>query len=119
MATVRAKFVCDSINSDEEATIGPVRLRPVFSTDPHHENKQFWDATPMGELYMLIQNPDAYKQFVVGAEYYVDITLAHSDVDLPACPECGQYHVKLKRYIEHGKQFVVCPTTNEQIPVEE
>lgn len=70
---VRAKFKVDSKGPGES---GLVVLNPVYSTDPNHENKSFWDATPNGKIEMWISNPNAFKQFELGKEYYVDFTPA-------------------------------------------
>lgn len=74
---VRAKFVVLSIkrydrNSGMNAE---VEMRPVYSSDPKHENKAFWDATPSGQLTMAIKS-DAADYFEPGAEYYLDFTKA-------------------------------------------
>jgi hypothetical protein len=69
--TVRAKFVCT-----KREWPGGVELKPVYSDDPEHENKKFWDATPSGELKMYINNPQAIGFFEVGHEYYLDFTKA-------------------------------------------
>jgi hypothetical protein len=70
---VRAKFKVDSKDTGES---GLVVLNPVYSTDPNHENKSFWDATPSGKIELWISNPNAFKQFEAGKEYYVDFTQA-------------------------------------------
>ena len=69
--TVRAKFQCVMREAN-----GGVKLRAVYSDDPEHENKKFWDATPSGELEMHITNNDAAEFFELGAEYYLDFTRA-------------------------------------------
>lgn len=53
-----------------------VTMRPVYDTEPGHENHKFWSATPTGELKMSINNPAASSQFEVGAEYYMEIRKA-------------------------------------------
>lgn len=55
---------------------GEVALFPVYSEDPNHENKQFWDATPSGLIQLSINNPVAFERFDLGAEYYVEFTKA-------------------------------------------
>lgn len=71
--SVRAKFIVETKDSGE---FGNVTLRAVYSTDPNHENKQFWDSTPAGEIHMHITNEKAFKQFELGKEYYIDFTPA-------------------------------------------
>jgi hypothetical protein len=72
--TVRAKFTVTS--KQDWFRGGKVELTPVYSTDPNHENKTFWDATPSGKIELGINNPDAYAQFSLGLDYYVDFTKA-------------------------------------------
>lgn len=76
---VRAKFYITTLESYHTANGGgSVKLRPVYSTDPNHENKAFWDATPGGEISMQINNPAAFQFFAgrLGKEFYVDFTEA-------------------------------------------
>lgn len=70
---IRAKFKVELKDPGER---GNVILRPVSSSDPSHENKTFWDATPSGQINMWIQNEKAFARFELGKEYYVDFTLA-------------------------------------------
>jgi hypothetical protein len=73
LISVRAKFIVTRIDY-HSPTSRTIVLKPVYSDDPTHENKQFWDATPSGELTMTIQNPRAAAFFVAGQEYYLDFT---------------------------------------------
>jgi hypothetical protein len=73
ISRVRAKFQVTEIRR----TVGPqtqVILKPVYSQDPAHENKVFWEATPNGQLEMWIKNEAAARTFEVGCEYYLDFT---------------------------------------------
>lgn len=36
------------------------------------EHQRFYDATPTGELTMLVNNPAALEQFELGRHYYFD-----------------------------------------------
>ena len=70
---VRAKFRLDKVDG------GEIQLFPVYSEDPNHENKAFWDATPGGSIQLFIQNPKAIQFFAQagnGAEFYIDFTKA-------------------------------------------
>lgn len=40
------------------------------------ENTLFWRASPSGEFKLGIVNPEAWKNFEMGKEYYFDITEA-------------------------------------------
>lgn len=49
------------------------KFSPVYSDNPESENKQFWDATPSGSFeFGSVKN----QGFVIGRDYYFDITLA-------------------------------------------
>lgn len=71
--SVRAKFLVKKVEFFNE-NARQVVLHPVYSQDPNHENKTFWDATPSGELTMIINNPRAAEFFEIGQEYYVDFS---------------------------------------------
>ena len=68
MKKVRAKFSCNTIIENM------VELSAVYGTDDkdNEENNQFSEATPYGELKMMISNPDAKDFFQVGKSYYLD-----------------------------------------------
>lgn len=77
MKTVRAKFSMTAIKNEDGSM--NVNGYAVYSEDPNHENKQFNDATPGGNIYLNIAaNKEAQNFFEVGVtkEYYLDITLA-------------------------------------------
>lgn len=91
MASVRAKFkvteitrITKTIYTDERDEQGhtvykkvegrTVKLAPVYSTDPGHENKAFWDATPNGSISLDVVNPAGWAPFELEHEYYVDFT---------------------------------------------
>lgn len=71
---VRAKFRVNEMKDSGEQV--EITMTPVYSTDPNHENKRFWDATPSGTLRMWIKNRAAAESFEVNGEYYVDFTKA-------------------------------------------
>lgn len=81
---IRAKFKVQSVqdnvgrasNGTDKKYTEIVRMSPVFSSDPNHENRAFWDATPSGDLSMWINNPKAWGTFKAGQEFYVDFTEA-------------------------------------------
>lgn len=74
---VRAKFrVTKAEPFPAPSTGGELVLNPVYSEDPNHENKKFWDATPSGEIRMFINNQAAFEKFELDREYYVDFTKA-------------------------------------------
>ena len=72
---VRAKFVVTKAGPYANG-YGEVWLSPVYSEDPNHENKAFWDATPSGSIQMTINNQKAFEQFEPNKEYYIDFTKA-------------------------------------------
>ena len=67
---VRAKFKCTS-RTEFEGGASEFKFSAVYSTDPNHENKKFWDATPSASLSMQVKNTAA-QIFKVGQEYYLD-----------------------------------------------
>lgn len=80
---IRAKFRCNGHRrfmqgtKDGQPVIGlEVLMNPVYSTDPNHENKKFWEATPAGELRMTVSDERVFEGFEAGQEYYVDFTPA-------------------------------------------
>lgn len=78
---IRAKFFCKEIIRTGWSDNGTPKLgsavvykfAAVYSNDPNHENKAFWDATPSAELSMTITNADA-QVFELGQEYYLDFS---------------------------------------------
>ncbi len=55
-----------------------LEFNPVYSSDPAHENKKFWDATPSGKIELGMVNQKAVDQFELGKEYYVTFQEAQS-----------------------------------------
>lgn len=89
METVRCKFKLESVTThmssksvcDQQGKHTgwtpclqyTVEFSPVYSTDPRHENKRFWDATPGGKLTLNFINEMPWE---IGGEYYMDIMKA-------------------------------------------
>lgn len=80
---VRAKFKCESIepysyDGGKTTAWMNVTLRAVVAYGPNNqrfdENDSWSAATPAGQLMMHISNPNAFNQFVVGKDYYIDFT---------------------------------------------
>lgn len=67
---VRAKFVCSFVDQ----TTKTIYMGPVYSGS--EENKQFFAATPGGNITLYTVNPAALDAFKPGQEYYVDFTPA-------------------------------------------
>ena len=84
--SVRAKFRVDRIErmlgtvktatGYEQGEMNTLILSPVFSPEEGSENKQFWDASPGGQLSLNCINPKATAYFELGKEYYLDFTKA-------------------------------------------
>lgn len=51
-------------------------LSPVYDPNPGSENHEFWQYTPSGEIKLGTINPEAWQQFEIGKEYYVDFSPA-------------------------------------------
>lgn len=75
MAT-RAKFRCNAV--EDYGYNKKVKLSAVYAPneDGTAEDRGFTKATPCGELWMTIDNPNAATQFVPGKSYYLDISEA-------------------------------------------
>ncbi|MGD9726393.1 MAG: hypothetical protein AB7L09_21600 [Nitrospira sp.] len=94
--TVRAKFRYDSYSAClyDKPSLDPttgkadytkttkVEKRTLYFTpvyhkgDPAHENSKFWEASPSGKLELGTINEEAWSQFEMGKEYYLDFTPA-------------------------------------------
>lgn len=76
--SIRAKFKCvniqPAVSLDGEVNRKEVRFEPVVGGSD--ENLSFSKATPSGSLVLQITNPDAFEQFVLNQEYYLDISSA-------------------------------------------
>ena len=85
----RCKFVVNSLTdtmgskknketgSYEPAIQRSVKMSPVYgNNDPNHENTKFWEASPCGQFELSVINLAAAEIFVVGKEYYLDISPA-------------------------------------------
>lgn len=76
MRTIRAKFSCWEVKTDEYGE--HVLLQAVYGSDEkdNEENNQFSESTPSGRLEMQISNPGAKGFFEPEKEYYLDFTPA-------------------------------------------
>ena len=62
----------------ETKELRSLKFVPVYGNgDPDHENTKFWQASPSGEISLGTVNPEAWSQFELGKEYYVDFTSAN------------------------------------------
>jgi hypothetical protein len=69
-----------------EGLVGEVKLSPVMPEYDREkreykesENKQFWDATPAGQITLQIQNPDGFRPFLDALGKVVRIAFTISD----------------------------------------
>lgn len=61
----------------EPCEMRTVVMSPVYGNgDPNHENTKFWESSPCGEVKLGTINPEAWAQFELGKEYYIDFTPA-------------------------------------------
>jgi hypothetical protein len=51
-----------------------VKLQAVYSDDKGTPNYSFSQATPSGEVSLMITNPTAFGQFAIGQTFDVDFT---------------------------------------------
>lgn len=66
MPNTRAKFRCNLVDKNT------VYLSPVYTGS--EENKQFFAATPGGQIILHVVNESALAAFSQEKEYYVDFT---------------------------------------------
>jgi hypothetical protein len=76
MSTVTAKFRVTSATPNQHGNGKHVCLTAVYSSDPAHENHSWSEATPAGNISMVISNPAAAEAFEEGAEYLVEFSKA-------------------------------------------
>ena len=74
--SVRAKFRLNSCETQLSSTspgkneeLRTLKLSAVYDGSP--ENKQFFKWTPNGQITIGVLNPEAWKQFELGKNYYV------------------------------------------------
>jgi len=76
--TTRAKFQCTNVQQSSSAynqeghTSSQITLGAVSDA----ENKTWSKWTPMGEIRLTINNPEALKTFEIGKFYFVDFNEA-------------------------------------------
>lgn len=77
---LRAKFAVQHITDfgsyDGKHPNLKVQLNAVYSGDKNSEDNQFSAATPSGDCWMMISNPQADGFFKPGKKYYLDFTEA-------------------------------------------
>ena len=72
--SVKVKFNVSELTKFGNGGGGKVVLMPVVGDSD--ENREFWKYTPSGKLEMVIDNPEAYKQFEEMGEFYLTIEKA-------------------------------------------
>jgi len=55
----------------EKVEMRSIKMSPVGYDANNNENSSFWAASPSGELKLQCINPEAWKQFELGKEYYL------------------------------------------------
>lgn len=71
--TMRAKVRLEAVIP---TTWGPHQATFTCTYDPSiEEDRRFQKATPSGEMRLLIDNPAALAQLVMGESYYVDFSM--------------------------------------------
>jgi hypothetical protein len=82
---VRAKFRCTKKTTSASCygLVPPTEAAKVAESEEvtlqavmGEENKPWSKYTPSGELRMTINNPEAFAQFGVGKDYFIDFTPA-------------------------------------------
>lgn len=75
--TVRSKFRLTRIEESKYHPQQPGQKTLVFTTQYDGtipEDQRFCQATPTGELRMVVDNPTALAAFELGKDYYFDAT---------------------------------------------
>lgn len=76
----RAKFQCQRIEEIRYAGFkqNKVVFTPVIpqNSTGAEEDKSFWEATPSGEISLVVNAEAASTMFVPGKKYYVDFSEA-------------------------------------------
>lgn len=68
MIRCKVKLISETRNAGYDTV--SLNFGAVYSTDPNHENKKYWDATPSLDLKTMVKDEVA-KQFKLGSEYYL------------------------------------------------
>jgi hypothetical protein len=73
---VSARMVCDKTepNKPDDPDYLVIRLRAVYDEDPASPNYSFSQATPNGEVHLVISNKAAFSAFEIGKEYDILFT---------------------------------------------
>ena len=71
---LRVSEVLDRKNADGSTSTEIVKLQAVYSEDPESENRKWSQWTPVGNVEIHINNPDAMGKLSNGHEFYVDFT---------------------------------------------
>lgn len=51
-----------------------VKLSAAYDPNPNSPNHAFWQATPSGQLEMVVNNPEVLGTFVRGKKFWLDFT---------------------------------------------
>jgi hypothetical protein len=68
---IRAKMRCVAVTRDDSGG-EKVQLRPAYGKG----NEAWSKATPGGDLWLAISNPEAQGRFVPGLDYFLDLHTA-------------------------------------------
>jgi len=67
---LKAKFKVDAVTHYSEF-LRQVKMSACYSPDKNSEDNQFSQATPSGDLTMMISNPDAMDFLKPNTKYYL------------------------------------------------
>ena len=71
---IRCKFIASKKVETATATGNEFQVEMTAVTDGSDENKEFFKYTPSGKIKLGVLEPEQADKFVVGDEYYLDIT---------------------------------------------
>ncbi len=75
----RCKFNVSKKTETATATGNEFIVELTAVTDGSEENQEFFKYTPSGKLKLGVLEPKQASNFVVGQEYYIDITPCESE----------------------------------------
>ncbi len=71
---IRCKFIASKKTEVATATGNEFQVEMTAVTDGSDENKEFFKYTPSGKLKLGVLEPEQADKFIVGSEYYLDIS---------------------------------------------
>lgn len=71
---IRCKFIASKKTEVATTTGNEFQVEMTAVTDGSEENQEFFKYTPSGKIKLGVLEPKQADKFIVGDEYYLDIT---------------------------------------------